>query len=280
MHTLLAAPAPLRAWVNPALRPAGCIGAPTGPDPLAEIAAAEAWLRAQGCTIALGPLDGATWYPYRAVLGPDERPPFLGEPRASPVPWREAGYAPAARYASALADNAAQAASAAARGAALAAAGWTLEAMDRAPSAEAWIDTFWELSVASFQGAFCFSPIAREDFAGLYLPLLPRLLPALVLLCRDPTGAPVGFCLCMPDLLQPGRREFIVKSLAVLPEARRAGAGSWLVGHAHAVAESLGFTGGGIHALMWSDSRSRAISAHGGRVFREYALYARELGPA
>lgn len=279
MQAPLAAPPPLRAWVNPALAPAGCIGAPQGPDPDGQIAAAEAWLREQGCTRALGPLDGATWYSYRANLGPFERPPFLGEPTAGPAPWLQRGYAPLAHYASALADNQQQVASAAPRARHLEAAGWTLESLHQAPSAAAWVDLFWELSLQSFQGACCYSPIAREAFAALYLPVLPRLLPDLVLLCRDPSGAPVGFCLCMPDLLQPQRREFIVKSLAVLPAARQSGAGSWLVGRAHEVAERLGFTGGGIHALMWDDSRSRAISAHGGRVFRRYALYARDLPP-
>src|SRR5688572_15970208 len=120
---MLAAPPPLRAWVNPALSPVGCIGAPAGPDPEAEIAAAEEWLRAQGCAAARGPLDGSTWRAYRANLGPFDHPLFLGEPTASPDPWIIRGYREVARYRSTLADNAAALAAAAPRLDALAAAG-------------------------------------------------------------------------------------------------------------------------------------------------------------
>ena len=84
------------------------------------------------------------------------------------------------------------------------------------------------------------------------------------------------FVFGLPDLLAPRNKRFLVKTLAVLPEHRRGGTGAWLVGELHAVADRMGFTHG-IHALMWQGSRSRNISQHGGRVFREYALYMKAL---
>ena len=105
---MIAAPEPISAWHNPYLSPVGCVGNVSTPDPVAEIRAAEAWLREQGCTVARGPLDGSTWLRYRANIGPHERPLFLGEPDASPDPWRAAGYTERKRYCTTLADNNAQ----------------------------------------------------------------------------------------------------------------------------------------------------------------------------
>ena len=104
------APSPTRAWVNPSLHPIGCVGAPlsTGAAALEDIAAAEAWLREQGCTRARGPIEGSTFFAYRANMGPMNRPPFLGEPTFDPAPFAASGYTPIAWYASALADNASQ----------------------------------------------------------------------------------------------------------------------------------------------------------------------------
>ena len=77
--------------------------------------------------------------------------------------------------------------------------------------------------------------------------------------------------------LNPDLRVFIIKTLAVDPAHRQAGLGSWLVGSAHGVAHDLGWTEGGIHALMWTGSHSRSISQHAGQIFRRYALFEKEL---
>ena len=73
--------------------------------------------------------------------------------------------------------------------------------------------------------------------------------------------------------MAPDRGEFIVKTLAVHPRWHLDGMGTWLVAEAHRRADKLGWTAGGIHALMWTGSHSRKITAHAGQVFREYALY-------
>ena len=133
-----------------------------------------------------------------------------------------------------------------------------------------------QLVLASFRDAYAYSPLPLEGMAALYAPLQQHLVPELVLIAETPEGTPVGFVFGLPDLWAPRSGRFLVKTLAVLPEHRRGGTGAWLVGELHAVANRMGFNHG-IHALMWQGSRSRNISQHGGRVFREYALYMKAL---
>lgn len=254
------------ASVNPSHAPVGALGAPTGG--VQALRAGEDWLREQGCIAAQGPLEVATWFPYRANLGPFDEPAFWGEPTASPEPWLEAGYRPAARYASSLCGNQ----DAIRYGDSKAPKGVELRAMT---DFDASLRTIHALATASFGGAYAYSPLPLAAMAALYGPLRDHLQNDLVLFAER-KGRPVGFVFGLPDLAQPESGRFLVKTLAVHPDERRSGVGAWLVGELHRAADKLGFDRG-IHALMWADSRSRDISAHGGRVFREYALYLREL---
>jgi len=273
-----AAPAPLRAWINPALVPSGCIGtAPEGMDPEEHIRQAEAWLIGQGCHAAQGPMDGSTWMSYRANLGPQDRPPFLAEPTADPTPWTASGYTIIAKYASALADNLEQAESAEKRSCRLVTAGWDLVNLTDMGGFQAVLPLFWRLSNASFAHAFAFSPIQYAQFQALYAPLESIIDPHMVTVAKSPDGEPAGFCFTIPDLLNPDRKEFIVKTICVDPKYRKEGIGSWMVGAAHSVAHARGWTAGGIHALMWSGSHSRSISQHSGVLLREYALFHKTL---
>jgi len=254
------------ASLNPAHAPTGALGDLTGGSSL--IAAGEDWLRAQGCLAVQAPLELATWFPYRANLGPHEDAPFWGEPTASPEPWIDAGYREVARYASALAENSA----ATAYGRTKRPRGVHIEPMG---DFEGSLRSIWELATASFAEAYAYSPIPFEAMAALYRPLKDHVVPELVLFATV-DREPAGFVFGIPDLAAPDSGRFIVKTLAVLPKHRRGGMGAWLVGELHRAAGKLGFTHG-IHALMWAGSRSRNISAHGGRIFREYALYMRSL---
>jgi GNAT superfamily N-acetyltransferase len=269
------APAPIGAHIHPALFPVGNIE----DGSTVEIAAAEEWLREAGCTRAQGPMGPTTWHPYRANLGPHDRPPFLGEPTFSPEPWEESGYEITARYASALADNLAQSESAMAASCALVTAGWDIRTLDQHPSFEEALRHFYRITVAAFQQAHAYTDLSWDGFHQMYAPARDLVDPQLVLTAISPEGDAAGFCFCIPDRLNPDLREFVVKTLAVDPKWRRLGLGSWLVGNAHSRAHTAGWTGGGIHALMWTDSHSRQISAHGGQIIREYAMYSKDLSP-
>jgi GNAT superfamily N-acetyltransferase len=242
-----------------------------------DIAVAEEWLKSQGCTHARGPMGASTWTPYRAVLETDGRPRFFNEPCFEPSVWLESGYVPCAHYASALADNIDQMASAQSRSKELFDAGWTIKGLDAHRSFDEALQCFHRVSTVAFADAFSYTSIPYATFHHLYGSIQPHLEPDLVLTAFTPRGDVAGFCFAIPDRLNPDRREFIIKTLAVLPEYREAGVGSCLVGMAHTIAHRLGWTHGGIHALMWETSHSRSISKHAGQIFRRYALYEKAL---
>ncbi len=270
------------AAIHPALPEVGAIGDWVGSDTVRL--ATEAWLAAHGCKVARGPMELCTWFPYRANLGPFDEPPFAMEPTERVGRWVTAGYAPVAHYASAVADHDAQITAARDRAASLSSSGWRLESLPagpdgKVPEAEwpAAVRLVHQMSSAAFADAFGFVPIPEAALQAVYAPYRTLVDPELTLLVRDPDGAVAGFLFALPDLAAPDRGWFLVKTLAVLPEHRQRGVGSWLVAASHRVARRKGYKAG-VHCLMWTGSRSNDISQHGGRVFRRYALLEKPLG--
>jgi GNAT superfamily N-acetyltransferase len=205
------------------------------------------------------------------------RPLFLGEPSFDPGPFVASRYEPIAWYASALADNASQIENSEPDGSRLRTEGWRLVGLDSLGGFSKALPHLHQVTSASFSEAHSYSPIGRELFEALYAPLETRIDPRLVRFALSPEDEVAGYCFSIPDLLNPDLREFIVKTLAVHPRWRRYRLGSWMVGEAHREAEAAGYTGGGIHALMWSGSHSQSISNHGGQLLRRYALFERDL---
>ena len=267
------APEGIRAHIHPDLFPYGNIEDGT----IDQIVEAEHWLRSQGCTHARGPLGATTWHAYRAVIETDGRAPFLGEPQFSPVVWEARGYSICANYASALAPNSGQSESAQAHSSKLMDAGWTIDDLQSFGGFEAGLKCFHEISTAAFTKAFAYTPLPLDAFRAMYAPIESIIDPRMVLIAISPSGKPAAFCFSIPDQLNPETKQFIIKTLAVDPEHRRAGIGSWLTAAGHRKAHELGWTAGGIHALMWTDSHSRQISKHAGTIFRRYALYEKAL---
>lgn len=270
------------ASIHPHLPTVGAIGDWVGGTAVLE--AAEAWLREQGCTVARGPMELCTWFPYRANLGPYEDEPFAFEPTERPERWERAGYVQVAHYGSALADHDVQIKASVDRIGALSAQGWTVGQLPLDPgegrASEATfreaIGLLHQMSHASFTDAFGFAPIPVEVLQRYYAPLRKVVDPRLVMIARSPDKEPAGFLFSIPDLLQPERRWFLVKTLAVLPQYRTLGLGTWLVAAAHQAGRRAGYRAG-VHSLMWERSRSNDISRHGGRIFRRYALLEKPL---
>ena len=266
-------PKGIRAHIHPDLFPIGSIE--DGTDD--EVAAAEAWLKKEGCTHARGPMGRTTWTAYRAVVETDGRAPFLGEPTFSPTVWNHRGYKPCARYASALADNMEQANVVAERSDALVSAGWNIRGLEAHKTFDDALQCFYRISSAAFVHAYSYTAISLEQFKSMYGPIEHMLDPRMVLTAFNPDNEPVGFCFTIPDRLNPELQQFIVKTLAVDPSCHQSGVGSWLTGAAHSQAHQLGWTNGGIHALMWTGSHSRAISKNAATIFRRYALFEKAL---
>jgi len=267
------APDGIAAHIHSGLAPIGTIEAGTN----AEVAAAEDWLREQGCSHARGPMGPSTWYPYRAVIASSDRPPFLGEPTSSPDVWRARGYTAVAHYASTIASNMEHIDAVAERSSAMMKRGWDIRDLEAHGSFDDALACFHSISSEAFTKAFAYTPLPLASFRQLYAPIEDLLDPRMVLTAFDPDGQAAGFCFTIPDRLNPERREFVIKSLAVRPEHHQEGIGSWLSGVSHSVAHNLGWTAGGIHALMWTGSHSTTISKLTSEPFRQYALFEKKL---
>ena len=263
----------------------GIIGHYTASDPEAGQAIlrrACAELAAAGCTLAVGPMDGDTWHHYRFVTERGDAEPFFLEPWQPPgwtEHWTAAGFGTLAEYFSTLNDNLARADDDPRQRDALRrveAAG----VRTRALAPRSWDDELrkiYAVAAVSFRANFLYSPLAEADFLALYAPLKNVVRSELVWIAEDADGKPVGFVLGLPDMLDPVRATFIVKTVAVLPAVAGIGLGRVLVDALHAAARGLGYRRA-IHALMHDDNASRHLSARfGSRPLRRYALFSRRL---
>jgi GNAT superfamily N-acetyltransferase len=93
-------------------------------------------------------------------------------------------------------------------------------------------------------------------------------------------GELTGYLFAIPDLAQAARGAaidtFLIKTVAILPDADLRGLGSVLVARAHEQGSRLGFRRC-IHALMHENNISRNISGHSAATMRRYTLYGREI---
>ncbi len=243
----------------------------------ALLSEACARLRQAGCTYAVGPMDGATWYTYRFVTGRGERAPFFLEPvhpRSYPTHFADASFSSVAEYVSVDVPD------------------LTTKSAGSSPPVDVELRTLdptridaelarlYDLVTASFADNFLYTPIPREAFVKLYRGLLSVVDPSLVRLAETPEGRLVGIAFLVPDQTQAERGKpvetVIFKTLAVHPEVAGQGLGSWLTAEAHERAAQQGYSQG-IHAFIHETNRSRRISRHYGDVIRRYTLFGRSL---
>jgi GNAT superfamily N-acetyltransferase len=253
-----------------------------GPAPALLRGACER-LAAEGCTLAIGPVDGNTWQRYRLLTERGTEPPFFLEPD-NPDEWpgqfTDAGFAPLAQYCSALnSDLAAGGARLPEASRRIAELCVTIEAL-RPERFEAEMRRVHALSLLSFRDNFLYTPISEADFLAQYAPLRAHLRPDLVLLAER-NGELIGYIFAVPDLLQAqrGRRvdTAVIKTMAVHPEQRGIGLGGLLMARCEQAARDAGLTRA-IHALFHEANPSGRISGRTARVIRRYTLFARPLG--
>jgi GNAT superfamily N-acetyltransferase len=249
-------------------------------EKLLQKACAE--LRANRCTLAVGPMDGSTWRRYRFVTQIGNAPSFFLEPE-NPPEWpryfERTGFKPAANYYSSVSDvldyEDPKAKVAEQRLSVLGVKLRPLE-MDR------WEDELREvyrITTACFQGGFLYQPLSEAEFLGDYRQIKPFVRPELVIFAMH-RNRMVGFVFNIPDVLQARRGELIdtviLKTLAIVPDRTYAGLGSYLTQQTNRVARKLGYRRV-IHALMHEKNVSLNISARYANPFRRYVLLARPL---
>ncbi|MEO7701787.1 MAG: N-acetyltransferase [Opitutus sp.] len=248
----------------------------------ALLTAAERELRSRGCTIAVGPMNGSTWKPYRFVTEAGTEPAFFLEPTHPPQwPewWRAAGYEVLANYYSTATTDLRHRDERLDRVAArMTSAGVSIRSLDAA-CFESELGRIYDVSAIAFQSNYLYTPQPKEAFVAQYAGFRERLCTDLVLLAEQ-QGRTIGYVFSLPDYAQAQRGDkmttFIVKTLAVLPGREFAGLGALLLAEGHDAARRLGFTRG-IHALMHETNQSRNLSAHYAHTIRRYALFSKRL---
>jgi GNAT superfamily N-acetyltransferase len=243
-------------------------------------------LAAQGCTLAIGPLDGNTFRHYRFLtertFTGSAHPPFFLEPDnpdAWPAHFLRLGFQPLAHYFSAhgaLTTHDLYQESLTQR---LRDHDITIRAVDLANFALE-LQRIYHIVLQSFTANFLFAPISNAEFTAQYAAVQSYIQPELVLIAEQGTE-PVGFLFALPDFAQAQRGApidtIVIKTLGVVPRWSGVGLGGLLAAHGQTVAYRLGYRFA-IHALMVEDNLSRKISERYARIMRRYTLLGKRLG--
>jgi len=239
-------------------------------------------LAAQGCSYAIGPMEGNTWRKYRMITQRGSEPVFFLEPDnpdSWPFHFLNAGFAPIATYFSALNTGLKyQTSKFEALEKHLVQAGIHIRSIRLDPF-KGELAHLYPLVSNCFKDNFLFTPLPESEFITTYHSLKPYIDPELALIVEH-AGRPVGFVLGIPDILQLNRKSsidtMILKTLAVHPGYRGCGLGHLLIAKCRSKAMDAGFSRL-IFALIKTDNVSGKISSHYARPIRKYSLFGRRI---
>lgn len=236
------------------------------------------WIREKSDAPIIGPINGNTWQKYRLVTESSGRPPFFLEPSHPAFyveAWADAGFSPLAEFHSASMPPQAE------EDPRLERVRQRMESVGvrirnlRIDDYEEELRRLYSVARISFAENLLYTPIREAEFIAMYQPLRAHVKPEFVWLAERDARC-VGFCFCLPDLLQAQRGgkvdSLIVKTLATLPDRDLAGLGLWLTQFAHQRAADMGFQSV-IHALMHPGSRIKHFGKDSMAIFRRYTLY-------
>ena len=239
--------------------------------------AAMAWLASQGCEVALGPVNGSTWYDYRFAL--QQGRPFLadvGQPDAWPVQWRAAGFSEAERYVTYAFDrDRFSETSTSAYGRRQATRGVVIESVS-ANNFDEVLPEIHALCLESFVDNPLFQPIGFDEFLGLYAAARQIVDPRYTLIARGRNGRLLGFALAFLNLLDANAESLVIKTVATRRAASATGIGAWLTHQVHRRAADEGMQRI-YHALMHERNPSTRVLADRATLHRRYLLMGQSL---
>lgn len=256
----------------------GHFDARTAADAHALLRRATERLRKNGCSLAVGPVNGSTFGRYRLVTdrapgGGPPAPAFTLEPD-TPDRYRhdfeQAGFTPWQHYASVRAPNLDNVADPGH----LPAEGLTLRTINGS-SLESELKRLFPFITRCFRNNLLFTQLAEHEFMALHRPILPAVDPDLIWVLEN-GSTPVGFLLMVPNRADDAAASVVLKTLCLDPELHGHGFGRWMVNHALHAARHRGCREV-IFALMHERNPSLQIALQHGHVMRRYAVFARAL---
>lgn len=259
---------------------AGLIGyfeAADGEAAAAVLEAACAALAARGIKTVYGPVNDTVWQRYGACSS-GEAPAYSGEPytpAAYADYFREAGFEPAdSRLTAAVYADEAQFATGAASRSALEAQGFAFSELgpQDLPAKAAGIHA---LASAVFAASPLFVPAGLDEFLYSAGSRAGRA-AGTVILAADAQGAPAAFLWGLPDAYSGGKN-FIFKTIAVLPEHRGKGLGRALFSLMDERAKAGGARRYLLSTMRAGNAGIAALAARGSGPYREYLTFKKAL---
>jgi GNAT superfamily N-acetyltransferase len=244
----------------------------------AVLNAACAALAARGVKTIYGPVNDTVWQRYGACSS-GEAPAYSGEPYTPAVYadyFREGGFEPADRRTTAAvyADEA-QFGAHAGRRAALEDKGFTFEELgpqDLAAKAA----SLHAVASAVFSGSPLFVPAGLEEFLYSAGGQTGRAAGGTVILAADAQGKPAAFLWGLPDAYSVGKN-FIFKTIAVLPEYRGKGLGRALFSLMDERAKAGGARRYLLSTMRAGNAGIEALAARSAAPYREYLTFRKAL---
>ncbi|HCC47397.1 MAG TPA: hypothetical protein DEQ38_04680 [Elusimicrobia bacterium] len=256
----------------------GYFEAAEGDAAAAVLGAACEALAARGVKTVYGPVNDTVWQRYGACASGDA-PAYGGEPYTPPAYadyFREGGFEPAdLRLTAAVYADDAGFAAYADRLAALAAQGFSFTELgpQDLPARAADLHA---VASAVFSASPLFVPSGLDEFLYSAGSQAGRAAGGTVILAGDPQGKPAAFLWGLPDACSGGKN-FIFKTIAVLPEHRGKGLGRALFSMMDAQAKAWGARRYLLSTMRAGNAGIEALAAGGSAPYREYLTFKKEL---
>lgn len=241
-------------------------------------------MKEQGCTLAVGPMDGNIWNKYRLITWSNGRKPFLFEmqhPPEWPAYLTQNGFEPLLHYEARQVTDLDRVRVKTSRFLErIKKKGIVIRNMDMG-RAERELEAIYDVSIQCFTDRPFYTQQDKAAFMQQYKAVFPQIYPEFVSLIQDGDRV-VGFMFAIPDLMQKMRGEKIdtvmIKTVAVLPDSRYRGIGTMLYDVTHQKAREMGYKTV-LHAFIHEDNKiAMDISkTYGSELIRKYSLYAKAL---
>ncbi len=242
------------------------------------IDAACEFLSEAGCRVAIGPMNGSTWFDYRFSVPGGGRPFFLDayNPDGYLGHWLHVGFAPMEHYQTYAIERDRFGFSRVEKfSRRMSDRGVTLGPVDSENLTDVLPDIH-ELCLKAFTDNPLFTPIDFDEFQELYRPVGNLVDPRWALIARDGNERLLAFAFAFPDLFDTRRRSLVIKTVAVRRGGSATGLGAWMTELLHQRAHEQGMDRI-YHALMHEHNASTKIHSKSSRVYKQYVLLGRSL---
>ncbi|MEW5822203.1 MAG: hypothetical protein AB1782_18555 [Cyanobacteriota bacterium] len=236
------------------------------------------YFKKEGIKYLIGPLNGSTWHSYRLTVASNNKPFFLDNYNK---PWYTKQFfnnefKVIARYHSSLINS-------------------LNVSLDRLKNFELLMNEkgviirsmdlnnfkddlkkVYEVSVESFINNFLYTPVSFDEFYNMYKEIKTFMDPEFSLIAESKEGKPYGFIFALENLFEKNKKSLVIKTVAVVPDKKIKGLGTYLVERIHHTALKNNYSEV-FHTLMHEKNSSRNILKNISHPYHLYLLFGRNI---